>query len=257
MKKISFEDQKKIQFEMLVEIDSFCRKNNIRYTLAYGTLIGAIRHKGFIPWDDDVDIMMPLPDMLRFKELFISDTMCYCDVDTSSKYPYSFSRISNTKTYSKDGLISRNYGVCIDLYPVLGLPDSYDKIELFFAEANSYLRKRLNMMRLRNLVVKYAPVQNIPFYSKVMKNYRDLLFQFSYENSKYFFTNGGGIALHNVHDFDMFEDMVDVEFEGHTFLAIKRYDDYLRRIYGDYMQLPPDEKRVPYHLGNYYWKEDE
>ena len=70
MKEITLEERKQIQLRMLIEIDAFCRKHNIRYSLAYGTLIGAIRHKGFIPWDDDVDIMMPLPDMLRFKELW-------------------------------------------------------------------------------------------------------------------------------------------------------------------------------------------
>lgn len=75
MKEITLEERKQIQLRMLIEIDAFCRKHNIRYSLAYGTLIGAIRHKGFIPWDDDVDIMMPLPDMLRFKELFKSETM--------------------------------------------------------------------------------------------------------------------------------------------------------------------------------------
>ena len=66
-KQISLEEKKSIQLEMLKEIDAFCRNNNIKYSLAFGTLIGAVRHKGFIPWDDDVDIMMPLPDMLRFR----------------------------------------------------------------------------------------------------------------------------------------------------------------------------------------------
>ena len=104
MQEITFEERKKVHLEMLIEIEKFCRANNIRYTLAYGTLIGAIRHKGFIPWDDDVDIMMPLPDMLRFKEIFKSKTMCYCDVDTSDKYPYAFFFIADTRTHSKESM---------------------------------------------------------------------------------------------------------------------------------------------------------
>ena len=78
---ISFEEKKRIQLEMLDEIDAFCRANNIRYSIAFGTLLGAVRHKGFIPWDDDVDIMMPLPDLMRFKQMFKSNTIDYLDVD--------------------------------------------------------------------------------------------------------------------------------------------------------------------------------
>lgn len=93
MKEIIFEERKQIQLQMLIEVDEFCRKHKIRYSLAYGTLIGAIRHKGFIPWDDDVDIMMPLPDMLKFRDLFKSETMRYCDVDTDPKYQYAFQEL--------------------------------------------------------------------------------------------------------------------------------------------------------------------
>ena len=73
IKKISFEKQKEIQLEMLKEIDYFCKHNSIRYSLAFGTLLGAIRHKGYIPWDDDVDIMMPYPDLIKLKRLFSSE----------------------------------------------------------------------------------------------------------------------------------------------------------------------------------------
>ena len=170
MQEITFEERKKVQLEMLIEIDKFCRANNIRYTLAYGTLIGAIRHKGFIPWDDDVDIMMPLPDMLRFKEIFKSKTMCYCDVDTSDKYPYAFSRIADTRTYSKDGMKSTGYGICIDLYPVLGLPKSIDGINNFFNEAGKLLSSRLKVIGLRRKVLQFLPLSNIPLCSKIMKH---------------------------------------------------------------------------------------
>lgn len=256
MKEITLEERKKVQLQMLIEIDAFCRKHSIRYSLAYGTLIGAIRHKGFIPWDDDVDIMMPLPDMLRFREIFKSKTMCYCDVDTDDRYQYAFSRIADTRTYNKDGLISTTYGICIDLYPVLGLPHSIKGIEKFFKEAEIELDRRLRIMQLRSRLLKILPIKSIPGFNKAMKRYRDFLFQYPYENTKYFFTNGGGLKMKNVHEFDLFEECTEVLFEGHKFMSIARYDDYLRHFYGDYMQLPPEDQRIPYHGGHYYWKEE-
>lgn len=67
---------------------------------------------------------------------------------------------------------------------------------------------------------------------------------------------GGGLEMRNVHEFDLFEECTEVLFEGHKFMSIARYDDYLRHFYGDYMQLPPEDKRVPYHGGHYYWKKE-
>lgn len=254
MKEITLEERRQIQLHMLMEIDDFCRKHNIRYSLAYGTLIGAIRHKGFIPWDDDVDIMMPLPDMLKFKELFRSKTMCYCDVDTDSDYQYAFSRIANTQTYNKDGLISKTYGICIDLYPVLGLPDSIKGIKQFFKNADLELNRRLRIIRFRSRMLRFLPIKSILGFNKAMRRYRDFLFQYPYDKTRYFFTNGGELEMRNVYDFDLFEDMVEVSFEGHNFLSVAHYDEYLRQFYGDYMQLPPEVDRVPYHGGQYYWK---
>lgn len=254
MKEITLEERRQIQLHMLMEIDDFCRKHKIRYSLAYGTLIGAIRHKGFIPWDDDVDIMMPLPDMLKFKELFRSKTMCYCDVDTDSDYQYAFSRIANTQTYNKDGLISKTYGICIDLYPVLGLPDSIKGIKQFFKNADLELNRRLRIIRFRSRMLRFLPIKSILGFNKAMRRYRDFLFQYPYDKTRYFFTNGGELEMRNVYDFDLFEDMVEVSFEGHNFLSVAHYDEYLRQFYGDYMQLPPEVDRVPYHGGQYYWK---
>ena len=138
-KPITLEERKKIQLGMLDEIDSFCREHDIRYSLAFGTLIGAIRHKGYIPWDDDVDLIMPLPDMLRFKKEFKSDKLAYVDLDTVPHYEYHFSRICYLPTYSKTGVLEKSYGVNIDLYPVVGMPDTEDEIQRFLKGINPLL----------------------------------------------------------------------------------------------------------------------
>ena len=121
---ISFVERKKIQLEMLIEIDDFCRNHNIHYILAFGTLLGAIRHKGYIPWDDDVDISMPYEDLLRFKNEFKSDKLKYCDIDTEKYYDFPFSRVCYLPTYSKYGLICKSYGLSIDVYPLIEVSNS-------------------------------------------------------------------------------------------------------------------------------------
>ncbi len=158
-RQITLEERKSVQLEMLKEIDAFCRAKDIKYSLAFGTLLGAIRHKGFIPWDDDVDIMMPLPDMLRFKELFHSDSMKYCDVDTEKHFEYGFSRIANVKTYNKRGLIAKAYGICIDVYPMVSVPLDSEKNELFFKKASELNRRRFFFMKWNSRLIRFMPIQ--------------------------------------------------------------------------------------------------
>lgn len=251
---ISVEERKKIQLQILIEVDLFCREHGIKYMIAYGTLLGAIRHKGYIPWDDDIDINMPINDMIRFKNEFHSETLKYCDVDTEPHYEYSFSRIAYTPTYSKKGLISRKYGICIDLYPVVGLPDTKEKIEQFFKETKELLTIRMKKINRRNHAVKLLPINSILGFDDLMRKYRDQIFKYPYEGSKYFFHNGGPIAWYQVFDYDVFENQVEVEFEGHKFMAPANYHEYLTQCYHDYMTLPPEDKRHIGHGGVYYWR---
>lgn len=256
-KPISLEERKHVQLEMLKEIDTFCRKNNIRYSLAFGTLLGAIRHKGFIPWDDDVDILMPLPDMYRFKELFHSETMKYCDVDTEKYYLYGFSRIANTNTYNKIGLVAKSYGINIDLYPVVSVPHNGIDCEKFFYKANNLFKKRVSLMRWYSILTRLLPIKTIPFLESSVKEYRDYLLNVNnYGNTGRYYIVAGPLELRDkmMYDFDLFDQTIQVEFEGSKFMAISEYDKYLSMRYGDYMALPPEDQRHPYHGGNYYWK---
>lgn len=252
--KVSFEEKRKIQLEMLDEIDVFCRTNDIRYSIAFGTLLGAIRHKGFIPWDDDVDIMMPLPDLLKFKELFKSDRMQYVDVDVDRNYALPFSRIANVDTYNKEGIVSKGYGVCIDLYVIVGVAN----LEEYLASALPLCKKRLKMIKWRNRIIRKLPFSTIPGYTKSMKIYRNYLFEncCEYNNALNYYIIAGPLSLsHKMsYDRDIFSDIIPLKFEGREYLAISDYDYFLTKRYGDYMQLPPEDQRHPYHGGNYYWK---
>lgn len=254
---ITLDERKQIQLEMLIEIDKFCREHNIKYMLAYGTLIGAVRHKGYIPWDDDVDISMPLEDMLRFKKEFKSDKLKYCDVDTEKYFPYPFSRISHKSTYLSEGLVGKSHGVCIDLYPMIEVSSSNEKNNAIIEKLLPVFRKRKQMIKWRKRAMRILPIYSIMGFESIVRLYRDMTFNLLSEK------NGG--AFHciagppdefeaNTFDFNPFDQMVELEFEGHRFMAPKEYHRFLSYYYGDYMQLPPEDQRHPYHIGRYYWK---
>jgi len=255
-KELNFEEKKQIQLDMLKEIDAFCKANNIRYSLAFGTLLGAVRHKGFIPWDDDVDIIMPLPDLLRFKELFKSDKLKYCDVDTEKHYGYHFSRIAHKDTYNKVGLFSKSYGICIDLYVLVPVPDTEEERDAFFAEASRLQKKRLFYKKWQRRLNLLLPSIVIPGYDKVMKRFRDFFFRnTNYHSTHTWYALAGYLPLRNkmTYEMDLFEKMTQLQFEDSYYSAIAEYDYYLKLRYGNYMQLPPEKDRHPYHGGHFYF----
>lgn len=253
-KRLSLDEVKVVQLEMLKEIDDYCRTNNIRYSLSYGTLLGAIRHKGYIPWDDDVDLIMPYPDLLRFKKEFKSDNLRVLDIDTYDYYEWQFPRICHTRTYSKPGKHSTWYGVNIDLYPVLGMVDDVEEIKKYLTKGNELQKKAFFFINWYRRELKYTPFTFLPGYKNAIKRVYDYVRIYPFEGAKKFFHDGGPFKMYEIFDYDVFENLIDVDFENCKFLAPQRYDDYLKQVYGNYMQLPPEDKRHPYHGGNYYWK---
>lgn len=254
-KLLTLTEKKELYLEMMDEIDSFCRFNGIRYSLTCGTLIGAIRHQGFIPWDDDLDIMMPYPDMMRFKEIFKSPNLKYVDIDVNPDYQYGFSRIESLKTYSFLWPFQRSSGVSIDLYPVLGLPKRYIEIDKFLFGARKVLKKRLKYNRWQNRISRYCPITMRSIATHANLEYRDFMFQFPYGETNHYYHLGGVPNWAAVFDRDYFDKIIDVPFEGRLYRSVAEYDILLTNSYGDYMKLPPVEERRSYHGGYFYWKE--
>lgn len=253
-RQLTQDEIRQIQLLILQEIDRFCRTNNITYSLAFGTALGAVRHHGFIPWDDDVDIIMPLSDMRRFKELFQSRTLRYHDIDTNPEHGYQFSRISYLPTYRKEGLIASTYGVNIDLYPVVGLPKTMKEVSDFFECMKKPLDRLHAMIKWRSRLVRILPITTIPGYTACIRKFRDtVLDAYPYEQSNLYY-HAGSMRMVNVLDFDVFEDLIDADFEGLKLQIPARYHDYLSHCFGDYMELPPVEDRHPSHGLIYYWR---
>ena len=256
-KTIDFKERKDIQLEMLKEIDAFCKANQIRYSLAFGTLLGAIRHQGFIPWDDDLDIMMPLPDMLKFKSLFTSENLKFCDIETEVGYNYSFPRIANKNTYKLIGKNKKSYGIVIDLYVMVGLSEDLIIRAHYFEKILKLDKTRKWFIKWNRKITGHIPILSIPGLKWSIKRLRDYeYYSQDYSTCNTFYMIAGPVSIKDkfIYNHDIFSELEEHKFEDGLFPIIASYDEFLTLRYGDYMQLPPESKRQPYHNATYYWQ---
>ena len=258
---------KSLQMEILCSIHDFCVNNNIRYSLAYGTLLGAIRHKGYIPWDDDVDIMMPRPDYERFIKLYPGynknhTVQTYINDDS---YFLAFAKVYDNRTELI--VFPTRTGVFVDIFPVDGLPDSVELTKRYYSDKLKLIFKDIlftcknNDFRPGNKMLnslKYAAKRLLyPSRKKAIKKLESMIYAYPFESSKYAMV----IVDYDVPPLparlerNIYEQYITVPFEKYNFNVIKEYHHYLQTMYGDYMQLPPEEKRVPGHQADVYWKE--
>lgn len=245
------------ELEMIVEVDRICRKYQIQYSLDGGTLLGCIRHQGFIPWDDDADVIFTRHEYAKFfkacKKELDTERFFLQDYRTDKNYRWGYAKLRRKNTeFVRKGQENMHYrtGVCIDVFVVDNVPDSpllrriYYGINFFIrkvmysewgqtAEDSAAMRAlyRLlykipkdSMFRLRNVLASAAN-------RKKTKLKSHLLFPYPSKACKY------GMPA------ECFEEVEEREFEGMRFPVFKQYDEYLTLLYGDYMALPPVEKR--------------
>lgn len=267
-KKITLDELKKIQLDLLKNVASFYEKNKLRYFLAYGTLLGAIRHKGYIPWDDDIDIVMPRPDYLKFikKYNFLNENKDY-NVEThyeNSDFIFPFAKVLNKKTTLIENVsIYFENSVNIDIFPLDGYPDSLkDSNKHVNKTKNQRIKLALKMIKLRKDRVFYKNIILLSGkaacyfinYRNLIKNIDAISRKYSYESSNFV---GCGVSIYGIKDRfpkEVFADSEKVEFEGEGFNAPVGWHEYLTGIYGDYMKLPPEDERVTHHSFNAYWR---
>ena len=253
--------------DMVRAFDAFCRENGITYYLSGGTMLGAIRHKGFIPWDDDVDIMMPRADYERLLSLdFKHEHFCFRSLKHTPDYTRPWARLIDTRTQQMSQLYFKgdNCAVFIDVMPIDGLPESA------FATKLHYMRMRfldaLNKGAKRNYIEeneRWAFLKRMTQKLIGAKGARKIAIKIDkiaakrpYEGSAY---RGVSVVSHyGVKEklkAEDFKENIDVEFEGMQLMLFSGYESYLKNIYGDYMQLPPEEKRIITHRERYRWVE--
>ena len=251
-KKLNFEETRQLQFELLIELDRFCKQNGLTYFLAYGSLLGAVRHGGFIPWDDDIDVIMPLQDIVKLEQTYQSDRYSVITCHNNKEFAYPFARLYDNNTFSKCGKF-RGLGVGIDIYPMVNAPsenqDSYIK-KMF-----KYVPHRRILIKLRSLLANRGlwPSKTLNF--KLLNIYCNKMLkqlaESDMQTSQSVYVCSGE---RNIMDKSLFYPAKDIIFNNNSFMAPNDTDQLLTLWYGNYMQLPPEDKRKPYHLGDMYTK---
>lgn len=272
MKKISFRDAQLGAYEILKFLDAFCRKNNLTYFLMYGSLIGAVRDKGIIPWDDDIDIMMPRPDYDKLIQICSNENILpfkLFENSIVSEYPHPISRMSDQR-YKTNFANEKDYGIglFVDIYPLDGVGDDLKKAHKLIKKAyrNASLcfltsRKKFGRDNTKSkirMAVKFPAYiwANLLGNHHYIKKSIKLCKEYSYEESKYV----SGIAQpfrecngenKNIYLKEWFE-VIETEFEGRKFYIPKGYDKILKMGYGDYMVPLPENQRDTHHTYDTY-----
>lgn len=251
----------RIELEMLIEVDKICRKHHIQYSLDGGTLLGAVRHKGFIPWDDDIDVIMLRSEYFRFRKackqdldntrFFLQDYLS----DSNYRWGYAKLRRNNTK-FMRQGQenLKQHSGVFIDIFVADNVPDEYlsRRIHHFvcflirktlYSEVGKDIEKNFLLRNIYYLLSKIPREKS--FYlrnwlaARTNRKRTELISHYTLEyprQCRY------GLPR------KCFDEMVELEFEGHQFYGFRDYDCYLSMHYGNYMKLPPEEKQIPHSI---------
>jgi len=243
-------------FQILTEVHNFCRDNNIKYFLGEGTLLGAVRHNGFIPWDDDIDILMLREDFERFINNFKSEKLGI-EYFNTMKYWTVFAKVrllEETKFYSPRLEAFQKYtGPRIDIMPLDYFPNENTLKEKWIIKKMDILkiliRNKILPLTKKKYFLGYIIwlITRIIPYKFLVNQINKTMKKFS-NNCKYVINYGSEYEKHKeVFPVEYFENAEEIKFCSNNFYISSSYDAMLKQIYGDYMVLPPKEKRVVKH----------
>ena len=265
MKQLTSEEYKNLLLEIMLKIDRICRDNDIRYTIIYGTLLGAIRHKGFIPWDDDMDIAMTRGEYAKLKAYISSHPeleLNVIDINEQEDTIYACGKICDARTIVKESNFRpvEGYGAFIDVFLLDNIPNDEKERKRFKAHALYLMRLIQHSSKMRPGKpegLKHAFLLYGAFvYSRFFDTYR-LVKKLDKYCMKY---NGTETECFGIPYFisvfkkSDFEELTDVPFEGHMLIGPKKFENVLNSSYENYKRIPPPEERVN-HCVECFWKE--
>ena len=238
---------------LMHEIHKICIDNNIKYTMMGGTLIGALRHKGFIPWDDDIDIGMTYDNYKKFVKIAFSIKHEWVEFDLAgitNNYYCPFIKAYDSRTTFVESNRDIPRGIFIDIFPIIYAGSN--KIEAYFQfKKHRFLQALLKRkayhfdtghLREKFLTTLARPISVNILMAAINKQYEHL-----YKKKVYFSSDMDGTVKGIVPTF-YFDTYKLYDFENYKFMAMENADRYLRLVFGNYMELPPLEKRVPHHI---------
>lgn len=260
------EELKKLQKTLLIimdEIDRICRNNSIRYTLWAGSMIGAVRHNGFIPWDDDLDIALERSEYDRFLELCdkeLSDRFSVVSIERTPNYGYGFAKIVLEDTDVEQLGVKNGKGLkmWVDVFPYDVVPENskrqiiQDKTNYFFMKVleEKYDGVYGNKGVLKKICFGFFHIINIFVSADYLKRkLNNNMRKYACESSHLLSCMSSPYGYkRELIDRSMFDDIIDYLFEDKKYMGFKKYDAYLSRVYGDYMKLPPEDKRHSHNI---------
>ena len=274
MKKMTLEEVHQVSLEILKDIHEFCIDNGIKYSLSGGSLLGAIRHNGFIPWDDDIDIQMPRPEYERFIHSYKSKNgygIYSRELDGCEDLKIAFARVCEMeRTYVDMGLIpwkKGQTGVWVDVFPIDGAP-SDEKLARKKIDKMYFYWRLIGISKGKN-PIKYKSAKQLSlkirlvfkkFLSKFIPN--NLVVKYIAMSQEYSFEQSSYLANYSTmhykyREWQPKESMANYvlhKFENCDFYIMDGYKTSLTSLYGDYMTLPPKEKQVLCDVYKFYWR---